>query len=215
MFPTEPIRNYINLSFTTKINELAKIYATEVTTARQNFPSPGGVRLREIMQPSVRHAQAKIEAWVQIVRDACKEANRPVDDEVRAYMLAEVHNQCEGARIHTARALASTLKRESAEHLPGVRESLTSRLDLQIKQIETDIGRELKIEELKQNVQRDAVKETPAPDAAPIPPANPSGDAPPAKASTYYWEFLKRFGEECYRTWRAEISTVLVVTLVT
>jgi hypothetical protein len=171
MFPTDPIRNYINLSFTTKINELAKIYATEVTAARQNFPSPGGNRLREIMQPSVRHAQAKIDAWVQIVRDACKEANRPVDNEVRAYILAEVHNQCEGARIHTARALASTLQRESAEHLPGVRESLTSRLDLQIKQIETDIGRELKIEELREDVRKSATPEVSAraPEKEPIP----------------------------------------------
>jgi hypothetical protein len=33
-----------------------------------------------------------------------------------------------------------------------------------------------------------------------------------SRASTYYWEFLKRFGEEGYRTWRAEIFTGVVIT---
>ena len=181
MFPTDPIRNYITLSFTTKINELAKIHAAEVTAARQNFPSPGGTRLREIMQPSVRHAQAKIDAWVQIVRDACKEANRPVDNEVRAYILAEVHNLCEGARIHTARALASTLQRESAEHLPGVRESLSAQLNQGISQIETDIARELKIEELREEVQKSAKPEVSAPVAEkqPLPLVLQSADKRP------------------------------------
>jgi len=34
-----------------------------------------------------------------------------------------------------------------------------------------------------------------------------------SKPSTYYWEYLKRFGERCYRTWRAEffISVVLAI----
>ncbi len=35
-----------------------------------------------------------------------------------------------------------------------------------------------------------------------------------ARASTYYGEFLKRFGEECYRTWRTEIFTGLAITVV-
>jgi hypothetical protein len=32
--------------------------------------------------------------------------------------------------------------------------------------------------------------------------------------SSYYWEWCKRFGNECYRTWRAELSTAFVVTVV-
>ena len=156
MFPTDPIRSYINLSFAKKIDESAKAYAAEVTAARLKFPSPSGRRLQAIMQPAVESARARINAWVQIVRDACKEANRPVDKEVRAFILGEVHNQCEGARKHTAHALALTLQRECMQQVPGVRESLTAQLNQQISQIETEIGRELKIEELKENVQKSA-----------------------------------------------------------
>jgi hypothetical protein len=59
----------------------------EVTAARLKYQSPSGMRLRAIMQPAVESATARINALVQIVRDACKEANRPVDNEVRAYVL--------------------------------------------------------------------------------------------------------------------------------
>jgi hypothetical protein len=163
MFPTDPIRSYINLSFAKKIDESAKAYAAEVTAARLKFQSPSGMRLRAIMQPAVESARSRINAWVQIVRDACKEANRPVDDEVRAYIRAEVHSQCEGARKHTAHNLAMTLQRESMQHVPGVRESLSAQLNQQISQIETEIGRELKIEELKENVQKSAERVDPQP----------------------------------------------------
>jgi hypothetical protein len=166
MFPTDPILNYINFSFSKKINELAKIYAAEVTAAQQNFPSPGGVRLHEIMQPSVRHAKARVDSWIQIVRDACEDAKHPVDNDVRAFTLAEVHNLCDASRIHTAQALASTLKRESAEHLPGVRDSLSARLERQISQIESDVRQEFKLEELRENVQKSAKPEV----SPPVPP---------------------------------------------
>jgi TIR domain len=156
MFPTDPIRSYINLSFAKKSDELSKVYAEEVVVARLKYQSPSGMRLRAIMQPAVESARARIDAWVQIVRDACKEANRPVDNEVRAYILAEVHNQCEGARRNTAHNLTMTLQREPMQHVPNVRESLSANLDRQISQIETDIARELKIEELRENVQKSA-----------------------------------------------------------
>src|SRR5271170_6725339 len=181
MFPTDPIRNYINLSFSKKIGELAQTYAAEVTAARLKFPSTGGVRLRAIMEPSVRHAKARVDSWIQIVREACKEANQPVDHEVRAYILAEVHNLCKGARIHTAQVLASTLKRESAEHLPGVRDSLSNRLDHQIKQIESDVRQQFKLEELKEDVRKSAKPEVSAhvPEKEPIPPVFQSIDKRP------------------------------------
>jgi DMSO/TMAO reductase YedYZ heme-binding membrane subunit len=35
------------------------------------------------------------------------------------------------------------------------------------------------------------------------------------KASSYYWEFLKRFGAVCFRTWRQEIAGAFAVTLIT
>ena len=156
MFPTDPIRNYINLSFAKKTDEIAQKYAAEVVTARLKFPSPSGMRLEAIMQPAVESTRARINSWVQIVRDACKEANRPVDNEVRAYVRAEVHNMCEGARQHTSQLLGLTLQRESMQQVPGVRESLSAQLNQQISRIETEIGRELKIEELKENVQKSA-----------------------------------------------------------
>jgi hypothetical protein len=163
MFPTDPISNYINLSFAKKSDELSKVYAEQVVAARLKFQSPSGMRLQAIMQPAVENARARINAWVQIVRDACKEANRPVDNEVRAYIRAEVHHMCEGARKHTAHNLAMTLQRESMQHVPGVRESLSAQLNQRISQIETDIGRELKIEELKENVQKSAGEKVPQP----------------------------------------------------
>jgi hypothetical protein len=173
MFPTEPIRNYINLSFARKTDEIAQKYAADVVAARLKFPNPSGMRLEAIMQPAVESTSARINSWIQIVRDACKEANRPVDNEVRGYMLAEVRSMCASARQHTAHALAMTLQRESAENLPGVRESLSAQLNQRISQIETDIGRELKIEELKENVQKSAERVDPKPaipDRSPAPP---------------------------------------------
>ena len=56
-------------------------------------------------------------------------------------------------------ALGLTLQRESMQQVPGVRESLSAQLNQQISQIETEIGRELKIEELKENVQKSAKPE--------------------------------------------------------
>jgi truncated hemoglobin YjbI len=97
MFPTHPIRNYINLSFAKKIDEVARTYAAEVTAARLKMQGRSGMRIRAIMQPAIGAAKARVDSWLQIVRDACKEADRPVDNEVRAYMLAEVHKMCEAS----------------------------------------------------------------------------------------------------------------------
>jgi hypothetical protein len=36
-----------------------------------------------------------------------------------------------------------------------------------------------------------------------------------AKPSTYYWEFLARWGQECYRSWRHEIALAVVLSLLT
>jgi len=159
----------MNLSFAKKIDESAQAYAAGVTAARLKFPSPSGMRLQAIMQPAVESARVRINSWVQIVRDACKEANRPVDNEVRAYIRAEVHNQCEGARKQTAHNLAMTLQRESMQHVSGVRESLSTQLNQQISQIETEIGRDLKIEELKENVQSTEAKTPTAPRGVALP----------------------------------------------
>lgn len=35
------------------------------------------------------------------------------------------------------------------------------------------------------------------------------------KASSYYWEFLKRFGAECLASWKKEVAGAFVVTLIT
>jgi hypothetical protein len=91
MSPTDPIRYYINLSFAKKIDEAARTYAAEVSAARPKFPNKSGMRIRAIMQPAVGAAKVRIDSWLQIVRDACNDADRPVDNEVRAFMLAEVH----------------------------------------------------------------------------------------------------------------------------
>ena len=40
MFPTDPIRNYINLSFAKKIDEVARTYGMEVTAARLKMQGP-------------------------------------------------------------------------------------------------------------------------------------------------------------------------------
>jgi hypothetical protein len=95
MFPTGPKRNYINLSFAKKIDEVARTYAAEVTAARLKMQGRSGMRIRAIMQPAIGAAKARVDSRLQIVRDACKEADRPVDNEVRAYVLAEVHKMCE------------------------------------------------------------------------------------------------------------------------
>jgi hypothetical protein len=34
------------------------------------------------------------------------------------------------------------------------------------------------------------------------------------KPVSYYWEFLKRFGEECYRSWRQEVFGACLTTLI-
>jgi hypothetical protein len=199
MFPTDPIRSYINLSFAKKIDESAKAYAAEVTAARLKFPSPSGMRLQAIMQPAVDTARARINAWVQIVRDACKEANHPVDNEVRAYIRTEVHNQCEAARRNTARNLTMTLQRESMQDATGLRESLSTQLNQRISQIETDIGRELKLEELKENVQKSAGDKVPqpVPPEAPTPPGISIGNkptpAPETGSASHKWTSFEKW----------------------
>jgi hypothetical protein len=156
MFPTEPIERYIRLSSTKSIEELARVRAEEVAEARRRFPNKSGMQLRAIMQPTVNFTKSRLDCWIQIVRHACKEANRPVDNEVRTYMLTEVHNVCEATKKHAAQALGLTMRQEGMEHIPGVQESLSAELDGQISQIESRIRRELKIEELREDVQKSA-----------------------------------------------------------
>lgn len=156
MFPTEPIERYIRLASSKSIDELARVRATEVAEAGHKFTNRSGARLRAITQPSVNFTKSRINCWIQIVRDACKEANRTVDNEVRAYMRAEVHNMCDAAKKHTAQALALTIQQEGMQNIPGVQESLLAQFDLQISQIESEVRRELKLEELKEDVQKSA-----------------------------------------------------------
>ena len=141
----------------------------EVMAARQKFPEPWGNRLREIMQPKVETTRAKINSWVQIVRDACKEANRPVDNEVRAYVLAEVHNRCEGAQS-TRRAPWLQPCSESPQHSRGARIPYVS-AGPSDQTNRNRIGRELKIEELREDVRKSATPEVSAraPEKEPIP----------------------------------------------
>jgi len=169
MFPTEPIQRYIRLSSAKNIDELARVRAREVAEARRKLPNKSGMRLRAIMQPTVNFTKSRVDCWIQIVRDACKEANRPVDNEVRGYILAEVHNVCEATKEHAAQALALTMRQEGMENLPGVQESLSAQLDRDISQIESEIRRELKLEELKEDVQKSADLTQHAPAAATLP----------------------------------------------
>jgi hypothetical protein len=163
VFPTEPIQRYIRLASSKSTDDLTRIRATEVVEARRKLPNKSGMRLAAITQPNVNFTKSQINSWMQIVRDACKEANRPVDNEVRSYMIAEVHKMCETAKIHTAQALGLTIKQEGMQQIPGVQESLSAQFDRQISQIESEILRELKLEELREDVKKSAATVNAAP----------------------------------------------------
>lgn len=223
MFPTESIRQYVALSFAQRIDELAKAYATEVTNLRRNSSPGSGAYFNGLVQAGVRQAKARIEAWIEIVRAACKEASRPIDNEVRTYMLAEVHNMCTAEKGKIAGSLALALTQSGMKAAPGLEQSLVAEVDREVSVIESKIRREFKIEELKENVKKGADTGTPPQTTAP-PPSAPrthqaSDRVEPAhavpKASHYYWQFLKRFGQECYRSWRKEIFAAVILTPIT
>jgi hypothetical protein len=221
MFPTEPIRNYINLSFAKKSDELAKAYAAEVTSLNTKSPPNSGMYFNALMLAGVQQTKSRIDAWVEVVRAACKEASRPIDDEVRNYVLGEVHGMCEAAKGHIARSLRLRLSQSGMQAAPNLEQSLVANAERQVLGIQSGIKREFKIEELKEQVKKGSGRE-----ASPTAPEQRVVDAHEAgdrielprgspKASSYYWQFLKRFGEECYRTWRREIFVAVIVNIIT
>jgi hypothetical protein len=154
MFPTEPIRRYIQLSFGKKIDETAAAYAHEVSQIRLNMSPSSGMYFRAIVDAGVRVQKAKVYAWIEIVRAACHEANRPVDNEVRGYMLGEIHNMCEGGKVHIAHALANQITQNGLKFPDNLLSSLTARASSRVGAIESEIARDFKIEELKEGVKQ-------------------------------------------------------------
>jgi hypothetical protein len=156
MFPTDPISRYINLSFAKRSDELARVFAQQVSEEQQKYPPRSGMYFRAIMMASVQHQQSRIRAWAETVREACAEANRPVDDEVRNYMLAQIHTMCEGAKKQIAQSLALRIKQNQMGAVVGLEQSLVADADRRISAIESQITRELKLRELKEGLKSDA-----------------------------------------------------------
>ena len=173
MFPTEPIERYINLSFAKRSDELAKTYVADVANIRQTIQSRSGRYFQAHMLAAVRNTKARTEAWVEIVRAACADAKKPVDGEVRSYILGQVHVMCQAAKGHIAQSIALTLQQHHMDS-PNLQTALVGEADRQVSQIESDMGRELKLEELREHVQKDTETVTSSHPALPEP--SPSKD---------------------------------------
>ncbi|MGH9738597.1 MAG: hypothetical protein ACRD4X_08410 [Candidatus Acidiferrales bacterium] len=104
------------------------------------------------MLASVRHRESSIQGWIEIVRAACAEASVPVDNEVRQYILAEVHSKCEAAKPQVAGFLAVRIKQAEMSSATGLEKSLLEEAVRRISMIESEIRRELKLEELKEHL---------------------------------------------------------------
>jgi len=152
MFPTEPIRRYIQLSFAKKNDETATAYAHDVSQIRLKMSPNSGMYFQAIMNAGVRVQKAKVDAWIEIVRAACREANRPVDNEVRNYMLGEIHNMCEAGKGHVAHALANQVTQSGMKVPDNLLPSLVAQANDRVAAIETTIRRDFKIEELREDV---------------------------------------------------------------
>jgi len=154
MFPTEPIRRYINLSFAKKLDQIAKTYAQEVPKIRQTVSPNSGMYFQAVLDAGVRMQKSKVDAWIEIVRTACREASRPVDNEVRNYALGEIHHMCEAGKGHIAQALANEITRTGMKLPDNLLPLLTAQANTRVSAIESEIAREFKIEELKEGIKK-------------------------------------------------------------
>jgi hypothetical protein len=171
MFPTEPIRRYIQLSFAKKIDETATAYQQEVVQIRLKMSPNSGMYFQALMDAGVRMQKSKVDACIAIVREACREANSPVDNEVRAYMLGEIHHMCESGKGDIARALANEVGRAAIKPPDNLLPALMAQTNARVSAIESEIAREFKIEELKEGVKRSSQVANPveAKPLAPVP----------------------------------------------
>ena len=154
MFPTEPIRRYISLSFAKKLDETAKTYAEEHAKIRPKMSPNSGMYFQAVVTAGVRLQQSKIEAYIEIVRAACREADRPVDSEVRNFMLGQIHSMCQSGKNHVVQAVAREINQSGMSFPEGLLPALTAQANTRISAIESEIEREFKIEELKEGIRQ-------------------------------------------------------------
>jgi hypothetical protein len=195
MFPPANLTGYLQLTFSKKMDELAQRHAKRVAEVRLTHPSQGGHRIKAILQPSVEHARERVEARLESIRDACKHANLPIDDEVRAFMVSEVHNLCDSSRKHVAQSARMVIQQEGMTPA-GLTDSVLAGLDRQILGIESNLIRDLKIEELAAKAQSDAASNRPAPETkilVPVPPFEHSIRAIPWYKENPFWGNLSVF----------------------
>jgi hypothetical protein len=144
MFPTDLIRSYINLAFGKKLEEAAKAYGEEHVEIRRKMAPNSGVYFQALVRAGVRLQQSKVDAYVEIVRDACREANTTVDNEVRTFILAEIHNICEAGKGHVARSVATQITQSGMKFPDNLLPALTAEASSGISAIESKIAREFK-----------------------------------------------------------------------
>jgi hypothetical protein len=191
MFPTDPIRNYINLAFGRKLEETAKAYGVEHAEIRRRMSPNSGMYFQAAMRAGVRLQYSKAEAYIEIVREACREANRPVDTEVRNFMLGEIHNICEVGKAQVARALGNQIMQSGMKFPDDLLPALVAEASRGISAIESEIAREFKIEEFKDGIKQSAGTTSPvepkSPMPTPVPAAVTTDDDTPWYQTNLFW----------------------------
>lgn len=186
MFPTEPIRRYIQLSYATKIDENAKTYREEIVKIRLKMSPNSGQYFQAIMLAGVHLQQSSVAAYTEIVRDACREADRPVDREVRTFMLGEIHNMLESGKNHVIQAVAREIGQAPMKPPDNLMPSLIAQANTHISAIGSKIAREFKIEDLKDGIKQSVPIPKPVEAVPPLPiPAREIPQPEPASKSRF------------------------------
>lgn len=208
--------------------ELAKV---SQDYGRRNMTMSGAYFMAQA-EVLVRNAELLTQARVDSLLRAYEKSGTILDETAVQEITAEATQFCEQQGRNIIQSLQNRIGQTFGTQAPsGFSEAIAGQVVREISGVSARITRRLSIMRDEAVLTAGTVAATqaaPQLDKSTVPPNHKSSDEhslrisrtqPPQVIHTrphlYYWKLCEKFGEECYRTWRAELLASFLISVVT
>jgi hypothetical protein len=235
MAPLDTVgRQYADKLFHQSLENILKTQREELVAVRQDFAARNMARsgpyFTSQVQVYVRNAELLAQARVDSVLRAYEKSGVPLDSMAFAEISREAAQFSEQQGRNIVQVVTNQIGQTFGGTAPnGFRETISGQILRELSGVSARIARNLSImrdeAELAArtaSTPQTAAQATLASSGTTVGSEKSTGNPPiPPKEflqprpRLYYWRFCQKFGEECYRTWRAELLASLIVSLLT
>jgi hypothetical protein len=229
-------RGYAEKLFLDSFESLQKSQGLELVKVSQDFAArnmtKSGAYFTAQVEVLVRNAELLTQARVDSLVRAYEKSGNTLDGTALQEITSEAQQYCEQRGRNIVQSLQNQIGQTFGPQVPsGFSEAIAAQVTSQVSGISARVSRRLSImrdeavfragtaaasqSAASPNKSTDSADPKQSEKGSPRSSMTSPSQAAPSRPHLYYWKLCEKFGEECYRTWRAELLATFLISVVT